>query len=129
MNSAAITPPDNPLTPQVDSTTSIVVTTLHDGTKAPAGETVQVLDLGGVTGGTYALHFVITNAQGVVEDIHTGQIEVGASAAAVLAALDAVLNPNNANPALPYTDNVAVEQHGSTFTLVFRGAFAGYHWS
>src|SRR5581483_10522845 len=43
----------------------------------------------------------------------------------VLAALSAILNPNNSNPSLPFTDNVSVEQHGSAYTFIFRGAFAG----
>ena len=52
----------------------------------------------------------------------TGSIPVTATAADLLAALSTVLNPNNVNPALPFTDNVAVEKHGSTFTITYQGS-------
>ena len=35
-----------------------------------------------------------------------------------------VLNPNNVNPALPLTDNVAVTKYGTTYTVYFQGGFA-----
>ena len=43
-----------------------------------------------------------------------------ASVADMISALSAVLNPNNINPALPFTDNVAVRKHGTIFTITFR---------
>src|SRR5262249_26327991 len=45
----------------------------------------------------------------------TAAIPFDASAADVLATLSAILNPNNTNPALPFTDNVAVSRHGNVY--------------
>ena len=92
--------------------------TLHDGTTTPARNTVQMIE----ATGDFVLHFVLPNSTGVLQDVHTGFIHATATAEAVLSALCAALNPNNINPALPFTDNVAVEKHGSTFTITFRGS-------
>jgi Ca2+-binding RTX toxin-like protein len=43
------------------------------------------------------------------------------TSADVLAALSAVLNPNNVNDALPFTDNVAVTRHGDVLRIALQG--------
>jgi len=35
----------------------------------------------------------------------------------------AILNPSNTNPALPFTDNVAVSRHGNTYHILLQGAY------
>ena len=102
------------------ASTDVRVATLRDGALTTERDTVQTLTVD-ATGGSFVLHFVRANAEGVAQDFATAPIAFNASAAAVLEALSAVLNPNNANPALPFTDNVAVEQHGTTYHLGFRG--------
>src|SRR5437763_8821022 len=72
---------------------------------------------------TYFQHFEVPDGSGVNHDVATGAIRSDASAADVLSALSAVLNPNNVNPALPFTDNVAVDQHGNSYTITFQGAY------
>ena len=122
--SGATATPVTQLAPRPDASSSVRVATVHDGTTAPVRDVVQTIDLSNATGGSYVLHFVVANAQGVLQDVHTGGIAWDASAADVLSALSAALNPNNVNPALPYTDNVGVEKHGTTLTLYFRGSAA-----
>ena len=51
----------------------------------------------------------------------TAPIAYNATEADVLAAVSAILNPNNTNPALPFTDNVAVRRYGTVYQLLFRG--------
>ena len=87
-------------------------TTVRDGTTTPDRDVVQTIDVGGATGGSFVLHYVLPDSQGVLQDVATGAIPVIASADDLFTALNAVLNPNNVNPALPFTDNVAVEKHG-----------------
>ena len=73
---------------------------------------MQTLTLA-ATGGTYRLHFVRPDESGLLRDYITAPIAHNASADEVLAAISAVLNPNNINPALPFTDNVAVRRYGT----------------
>src|SRR5262249_33465588 len=116
--------PATTLVPRADSSSDVRTTTVTDGTTDPSRNTVQVIDTSGTTA-DFALHFVLPGPTGELVDVHTGFIHPGASAADMLNALDAVLNPNNVNPALPFTDNVGVEKHGSTFTITLRGSMAG----
>ena len=110
------------LTPRVDASASVQASTVRDGTTTPDRDVVQTIDVGGVTGGSFVLHFVLPDSQGVLQDVATGAIPVGASAEDLFTALNAVLNPNNVNPALPFTDNVAVEKHGTIFTITYQGS-------
>ncbi len=109
------------LVPAPDASASVTATTVRDGTTSPVRDNVQTIDVGGATG-SFVLHFVLPNSQGVLQDYETGSIPVTATAADLLAALSTVLNPNNVNPALPFTDNVAVEKHGTTFTITYQGS-------
>ena len=104
-----------------DSSTDVRTATLHDGTTTPDRDNVQVIDVS-ATGGGYTLHFVLTSPTGELQDVHTGRIAFDASEADLLSALSAVLNRNNVNPALPFTDNVGVQKHGTSYTITFRGA-------
>ena len=110
------------LVPRPDSSVDVRTATVHDGTTSPDLAVVQTIDTSAATGGTYVLHFVLPNSQGVLQDVHTGGIRWNASAADVFSALSSVLNPNNTNPALPFTDNVAVELHNGVYTITFRGS-------
>ena len=109
------------LVPAPDASASVTATTVRDGTTSPDRDNVQTIDVGGAAG-TFVLHYVLPNSQGVLQDYMTGSIPVTATAADLLAALSTVLNPNNVNPALPFTDNVAVEKHGTTFTITYQGS-------
>jgi Ca2+-binding RTX toxin-like protein len=111
------------LKPTLDATAAVQTAIVDDGTTSPDLDTVQTIDVA-ATSGTYVLHFDLLNSQGELQDYATGPIEWNASTAALLAALSAVLNPNNTNPALPFTNNVAVELHGSTYQITFQGEFA-----
>ena len=111
------------LKPTLDATAAVQTAIVDDGTTSPDLDTVQTIGVA-ATSGTYVLHFDLLNSQGELQDYATGPIQWNASAAALLAALSAILNPNNTNPALPFTDNVAVELHGSTYQITFQGEFA-----
>ena len=39
----------------------------------------------------------------------------------MLAAVSAILNPNNTDPTMPFTDNVTVRRFGNVYQLLFRG--------
>ena len=120
--SGATAAPQSRLVPTLDATATVKVTLVADGTTSPSLNTVQTIAPDGT--GSYLIHFVLANSQGELQDYATGLIGPNDSAAKVLAALSAILNPNNTNPALPFTDNVAVELHGTTYTVTFRGAYA-----
>ncbi len=51
----------------------------------------------------------------------TAPIAFNASAEDLLEALSPILNPNNDDPNLPYTDNVAVSKHDNVFHVRFQG--------
>ena len=87
---------------------------------SPAG-IVQTLTLA-ATGGTYRLHFVRRDpVTGILRDYVTAPIAYNASEADVLAAVSAIMNPNNANPLLPHTGNVTVRRYGNVYRFLFRG--------
>jgi hypothetical protein len=115
--------PETSLVPTLDATASVNATIVADGTTTPGLNNVQTISADGT--GSYLIHFVLANSQGALLDYVTGPIQAGSSAADVLAALSAILNPNNTNPALPFTNNVTVEKHGTSFTITFQGAYAG----
>ena len=78
---------------------------------------MQTLTLA-ATGGTYRLHFVRRDpVTGILRDYITAPIAYDASEADVLAAVSAILNPNNVNPALPHTDNVTVRRYGNVYPV------------
>ena len=95
---------------------------LHDGTTAPQRTSIQTLTVN-ATAGSYVLHFLRPNDVGVILDAATAPIAYNATEAQVLAAISAVLNPNNTNPSKPFTDNVAVEKHGNAYVIVFQGEY------
>src|SRR5262249_35172936 len=109
------------LKPQPHASADVRTSTVHDGTTAPDRDVVQTINLSNATGGSYVLHFVLPNSQGELQDVATGAIAVSASAGDVLSALSAALNPNNVNPALPFTDNVGVVKHGPSLPTPVRG--------
>ncbi|HVP74739.1 MAG TPA: hypothetical protein VMS63_01865, partial [Gaiellaceae bacterium] len=109
------------LTARVDSSAEVRAATVRDGTTTPDRDVVQTIDVGTATG-SFVLHYVLPDSQGILQDVATGAIPVGASAEDLFTALNAVLNPNNINPALPFTDNVMVEKHGTTFTITYQGS-------
>ena len=113
------------LVPRVDASAEVRTATVRDGTTTPDRDVVQTIDVGGATSGSFVLHYVLPDSQGVLQDVATGAIPIGASAEDLFTALNAVLNPNNINPALPFTDNVTVEKHGSTFTITYQGSMRG----
>jgi Ca2+-binding RTX toxin-like protein len=115
--------PKTTLFSTLNSTASVTAATVADGTTSPVLGNVQTITSDGL--GSYIIHFVLANSQGALQDFATGPIQGNASAADVLAALSAILNPNNTNPALPFTNNVTVEKHGTSFTITFQGAAAG----
>ena len=51
----------------------------------------------------------------------TAPIAFNASEADVLAAVSAILNPTNTDPARSFTNNVAVRRYGTVYQLLFRG--------
>jgi hypothetical protein len=56
----------------------------------------------------------------------TAQIAYDASVQDIFNALDPILNPNNTNPALPYTDNFRVVKLGDDFHIYFQGAYSDF---
>ena len=87
--------------------------------RRPQRTTVQTLTVD-ATGGTFVLHFLRPNRDGVLVDVATAPIDFDATAddlllplncpagtlVCTLGPLSAALNPNNSNPALPFTDNI-----------------------
>jgi Ca2+-binding RTX toxin-like protein len=116
------------LLPNLDETVAVETESIRTGTTAPVRTTVQTLTLNGV--GTFVLHFVRPDSNGVLQDAHTAAIGFGASAAEVLGAISAALNPNNVNPALPFTDNVQVTRHGNVLHVLLQGEdrFRAIRW-
>src|SRR5262249_44998782 len=76
------------------------------------------------TGGTFTLAFDVPGTDGVLIRKVTAPIAWNASAAAIRAALDPILNPNNAFDFLPHTDNVDVRRVGNVVFGAMQGAFA-----
>jgi Ca2+-binding RTX toxin-like protein len=111
------------LVPNVDSTVRTTWATIADGTSTPERSTVQALTVP-ATGGTYALEVLLPTAGGI-RRLTTTPIAFNAGAEAVQAALSAILNPNNADPSRPYTDNVRVVALGTELLVFFQGTAAG----
>ena len=53
----------------------------------------------------------------------TSSIAYNASAQDLYNALNPILNPNDTNPALPFTFNFAVTKHGNVFQVLFQGQY------
>ena len=107
-----------------DSTVDVTVTEQRKGTLEPGLNTVQAIDIS-ATGGSFTLSFVVPNVLGIEQLFTTIPIAFDATAEAILAALDPILNPNNAFPFLPFTKNMAVERFGDVVYLTFQGEHAG----
>ncbi|MFL6014724.1 MAG: beta strand repeat-containing protein, partial [Gaiellaceae bacterium] len=122
---------------QANPDSSVLATTarVQVGTTTPTDRTtVQTLTVG-ATGGTFVLHFLRPNRDGSLQDVATAPIDFDATAddllfplncpagtlVCTLGPLSAALNPNNSNPALPFTDNVWVTKHGNVLTFFFQG--------
>ena len=72
-----VTPPDNALMPQVDATTSVTVSIVHDGTTTPTGaETIQV-QTDQRRRRLSSLHFVLANSQGLLAGLQDRPIDPG----------------------------------------------------
>src|SRR5207248_8983797 len=112
--------PATQLQPSLDGSARVDSGSVREGTTSPTHNTVQRITVN-ASGGTYVLHFVLPNGGGVPQDISTGPIAYNASAADLLSALDAIMNPNNVNPNLPFTFNVGVEQHGGVYYITYLG--------
>ena len=56
--------------------------------------------------------------------VTTPALPYNISAAELDKYLDPILNPNNTNPGLPYTDNFAVRKVGNDYILTFQGEHA-----
>ncbi|MHB1244660.1 MAG: hypothetical protein ACYC1P_14865, partial [Gaiellaceae bacterium] len=81
--------------------------TLKDGY---ALNTVQTLTVDGT--GSFKITLLGRTTDPIAHDVTAAELQ---------RILDTILNPNNANPALPYTDNVAVTRRGNDFFIVFQG--------
>ena len=104
------------------------------GTTAPERTTVQTLTVD-ATGGTFVLHFLRPNSDGVLQDVVTAPIAgmptssdvlvpiacLTGQDACELSILSAALNPNNDEGFRPHTDNIRVTKHGNTFHFYFQG--------
>ncbi len=106
----------------LNSNVGVVTTIVDDGTTSPTLETVQTLNVT-ATGGSYVLDFVLPNSQGILQDYKTAPIHCNATGADLYAAISAVLNPNDSNPNLPFTYNVAIAQHSTSYQITFQGAY------
>ena len=99
----------------VDSSVDLRVTTVREGTRTPVSNTVQTLTVGTAPGS-----FNLT-VLGTTITVNTTD-----TAAQLQAALSLILNPNNSNPNLPYTNNVAVSRFGNVFMITFQGEHRAY---
>ena len=102
-----------------DASINVITSTVRDGTTAPTRDTVQIVSVT-ATGGTFRIGFRLDADDSSVVS-WTGGIAFDASAEALLAALNPLLNPNNGNLSLPHTDNVAVSRHGSAYHILLQG--------
>src|SRR5688572_20863983 len=125
------------LLPSAGASASVVITTVRNGALVAGLNKLQTVEVN-ATNGWYTLSFLLPDAAGGVELATTEPIFYNATALDVYKALSRLLNPNGStidideqfdrdsrNPALPFTDNVAVSQHGNVFEIVFQGAYAG----
>ncbi|MEY2518221.1 MAG: large repetitive protein, partial [bacterium] len=104
------------LTPNADASVITRAATVVDGTTAPLRTTVQTIAMQ-ATGGTFVIHVVRPDDDGILRDYATAPIAFDASAADVEAALSAIINPNNAFSHLPHTDNVGVERFAGKYVV------------
>ncbi|MDX6679029.1 MAG: hypothetical protein QOE31_3081, partial [Solirubrobacteraceae bacterium] len=115
---------------EVDDNVGVLTGSLLTGLDMVAGpglQTVQTITIR-ATGGTYVLHVVRADLDGVLRDHVTAPIAFDAGAQAVQAALSAILNPNNAaGSGRPHTDNVRVERFGDgVLQVTFQGEDAAH---
>ena len=131
------------LVPTTDASVEVRTSVAQAGTGAPQRTTVQTLTID-ATGGSFVLHFLRPNSDGVLQDVITGPIAWNASVEALLdplacltgvddcelSVLSAALNPNNDEGFRPHTDNLRVSKHGNTFQFFFQGEdrFRGIAW-
>jgi Ca2+-binding RTX toxin-like protein/phage tail sheath gpL-like len=108
------------LEPSPDASVDVEITTLRDGSDMPLINVLQTITVN-ADSGTFRIHFMIEDEEGIMQDIITDDIAFDASADDMLEALSKVLNPNNINPALPFTYNVAVSKHDNVYHITFRG--------
>jgi Ca2+-binding RTX toxin-like protein len=106
-----------------ETATYVSVTTVLDPAAPPALPTVQTLTVTG-SDGTFRIGFAL-DPQDSEAITWTGDIDAGAGADAVLAALSGVLDPNNAFLDRPWTKNVAVEKFGDDYVITFQGEQRG----
>ena len=97
-----------------DATVELQVETIRQGTTDIQRQAVQLLDID-ATAGYFRLEVLGTKTEALAFD---------ASAQEVQAALSLILNPNNTNPDLPHTDNVAVHKVDDGFAIVLQGEYA-----
>ncbi|MCK9231001.1 MAG: hypothetical protein M0P18_10020, partial [Syntrophales bacterium] len=115
------------VSPAADISVQVETATVRNGTRTPGLNTVQTLRVDAATG-TFVIAFrdllddqgnPLTTPAIAVTDL-SGDDETATDT--LLRALMAVLDPNNGNPDLPHTRNVAVEKHGDVFHIIFQGA-------
>jgi hypothetical protein len=102
------------LIPNLGASVEVKTSTVQDGTVNPQRDSLQTIAVN-ATGRSFTITLLGQT---------TVPILYNADADALLAALNPILNPNNSNPALPHTDNVAVEKYENVFHIIFRGEFA-----
>src|SRR5262249_5129064 len=109
------------LVPAPNASINVLTRTVRDGSVQPARDTLQTLTILAGAGKFRLGARLDPNDNSVVT--WTAAIPFDASAADVLATLSAILNPNNTNPALPFTDNVAVSRHGNVYHILLQGQY------
>ncbi|WP_207493738.1 calcium-binding protein [Yoonia litorea] len=101
-----------------DAQTSVevLVSELRKGATSIDLNNVYKVDIN-ATGGTFVLIFDLADGT----TVQTDPIAWNATTTELAAALEPVLNPNNAFPFLPYTDNFAVIRQGDTIFVTLQG--------
>ncbi|WP_372742772.1 beta strand repeat-containing protein, partial [Neptunomonas sp.] len=101
------------LTPAVEASANVRVTTLAEGGMVQSDSHVQLLTLSNLAvGSTYTLSVLGET---------TAPIAHNASVDDLLAALNPILNPNNTDQDLPHTDNVSVFALGGDIAIILKG--------
>ena len=113
------------LIPAEEASVNVVASTVRDGTTVPTLDTVEKLIVT-ATAGTFRIGLRL-NPGDLAAVTYTAAIDFDATADEVLAALSVLLNPNNSNPAKPFTDNVAVSRHGSVYHIRLQGEHRHLH--
>ena len=96
------------LVPAVGSLVDVQTATIKDGYALNTVQTITV----DATGGSFTISLLGRVSEAIPYDATALQLQ---------RILDTILNPNNVNPALPFTDNVSVQKHGNDFLIVFQG--------